>query len=61
MNIISQKMKVENKNNAYYYSDNPGGDGTKSNKYRKVQGHYHLSGKYRGAVHNVCNFKLKLP
>ena len=21
----------------------------------KVQGHYHFTGKYKGAIHNVCN------
>ena len=30
-------------------------------KYYKVRGHCHFTGKYRGATHNTCNLKYKIP
>ena len=26
----------------------------------KVRGHYHYTGKYRGAAHNICNLRYKV-
>ena len=28
-------------------------------KYHKVKGHCHYSGKYRGVAHNICNLRYK--
>ena len=30
-------------------------------KYHKVRDHYHYTGKYRGAAHNICNLRYKIP
>ena len=30
-------------------------------KYRKVGDHCHYTGKYRGAVHSICNMKYSVP
>ena len=30
-------------------------------KYREVKDHCHYTGKYRRAVHNVCNLRYKTP
>ena len=30
-------------------------------KYHKVKDHCHYTGKYRGAVHDICNLKYKIP
>ena len=30
-------------------------------KQRKVKDHCHYTGKYRGAAHNICNFRYKIP
>ena len=29
--------------------------------YQKVRDHCHYIGKYRGAAHNICNLKFKVP
>ena len=30
-------------------------------KYQKVRYHYHYTGNYRGAAHDICNLKYKTP
>ena len=30
-------------------------------KHYKVRDHYHFTGKYRGAAHNICNLRYKVP
>ena len=30
-------------------------------KYHKVTDHCHYTGKYRGAAHDICNFRYKIP
>ena len=30
-------------------------------KYHKVRGHCHYTGKFRGAAHNICNLRYKIP
>ena len=34
---------------------------TDDENYRMVRDHCHLTGKYRGAAHNMCNLKFRLP
>ena len=34
---------------------------TGNKKYNKVRDHYHFTGKYRGAAHNICNLGYKTP
>ena len=31
------------------------------NKYHKVRDHCHYTGKYRGAAHDICNLRYKIP
>ena len=33
----------------------------KDKKYRKVRGHCHYTGEYRGAVHSISNLKYIVP
>ena len=30
-------------------------------KYHKVKDHCHYTGKYRGAAHDICNLRYKIP
>ena len=32
----------------------------KDKKYRKVRGHCHYAGEYRGAAHSICNLKYSV-
>ena len=32
-----------------------------NNKYHKVRDHCHYTGKYRGAAHDICNLRYKIP
>ena len=32
-----------------------------NNKHYKVRDHCHYTGKYRGAAHNICNLRYKIP
>ena len=34
---------------------------TNDKKYHKVKDHCHYAGKYRGAAHNICNLRYKIP
>ena len=34
---------------------------TSDNKHYKVRDHCHYTGKYRGAAHNICNLRYKIP
>ena len=34
---------------------------TNDKKYYKVKDHCHYTGKYRGAAHNICNLRYKIP
>ena len=33
----------------------------KNDKKHKVRDHCHYTGKYRGAAHNICNLRYKIP
>ena len=39
----------------FYNNDN------NDKKQQKVRGHCHYTGKYRGAAHNICNLRYKVP
>ena len=30
-------------------------------KHHKVRDHFHCAGKYRGAAHDICNLRYKIP
>ena len=35
--------------------------GDDNKKYHKIKDHFHFTGKNRGAAHNICNLKYKIP
>ena len=46
-------MVYDNSTNCHIYNEELGED--------RVRDHCHLSGKFRGAAHEVCNLKYKVP
>ena len=44
----TKKKKIENKY-------------LKNKKYLRVRNHCHYTGKYKGAVHSICNLKHSVP
>ena len=41
--------------------DNDDDDDDDNKKYFKVEDHCHYTGKYRGATHDICNLRYKMP
>ena len=60
--MISLTIKEEiyhNKQKIYYICKKEFNKNDK--KQQKVRDHCHYTGKYRGAAHNICNFRYKVP
>ena len=41
--------------------DNDYDDDDDNKKYHKVRDHFHYIGKFKGAAHNICNLRYKIP
>ena len=41
--------------------DNDYDDDDDNKKYHKVRDHFHYTGKFKGAAHNICNLRYKIP
>ena len=50
-----------NKQKACYICKNEFDNNDNDKKQQKVRDHYHYTGKYRGAAHNICNLRYKIP
>ena len=42
-------------------NDTTGSSSLEPKKRQKVRDHCHYTGKYRGAAHNICNLRYKVP
>ena len=57
--VVSKKFVIYAKKE---YSSDDDDDGIASDKsYHKIRDHYHYTGKYRGAAHDVFNRTYKTP
>ena len=52
--LIKEEEDNNNKENTYYICKNDFNND-------KVKDHCHFTGKYRGAAHNTCNLRYKVP
>ena len=52
---IEDKENYENLQNCWIF------DQKMINNKDQVRGHYHITGKFRGAAHKECNSKLRIP
>ena len=62
--MISLTKKEEenyNKQKVSYICKKEFNTGDSDKKYHKVKDHCHYMGKYRGAAHNICNLRYKIP
>ena len=61
--LTKKEEKIDNKQKVCYIckkrfsTDN----GKKTTKNFKVKDHCHYTGKYKGAAHDICNFRYKIP
>ena len=53
--LTKKEEKMHNKQNACYICKK------RFKKYHKVRDHCHYTGKYRGAAHDICNIRYKIP
>ena len=51
----------ENNENENDENENDENDNDKNKEYRKVKDHCHYTGKFKGAAHNYCNLRYKVP
>ena len=57
-----EEYNYNKENTCYICKKDFNNDATESSSLeRKVKDHCHFTGKYRGAVHNTCNFRYKVP
>ena len=56
-----QQESYENAKICFISKDKSENKYVKDKKYCEVRGHCHYTGKYRGAVHSICNLKCSLP
>ena len=58
--LTKEENQIHREQKVYYICKN--GYSTDNNKkYFKVKDHCHYTGKYRGAVHDICNVRHKIP
>ena len=56
-----EQESYENVNICYICKEKFENKYLKDKKYCKVRDHYHYTGEYRGAAHNICNLKDSVP
>ena len=57
--IYKKKKPHEKQKVCYICKKDPSTDDDDNKKYHKVIDHRHYTGKYREAVHNICNLRYK--
>ena len=59
--LTKKEEKKYNKQEVCYICKKGFSTDDSNKKYNKVRDHCHYSGKYRGAAHDICNLRYKIP
>ena len=59
--VMTQEDKIDYYNATHCHICEEYLEDTDDENYKKVRAHCHLTGKYRGAAHSICNLKFRLP
>ena len=61
ISLTTEEKVHYNKQKVCYICKKEFDDNDNNKKQQKVRDHCHYTGKYRGAVHNICNLRHKVP
>ena len=59
--LTKEEEKMHNKQKVCYICKKRFSTDDNNKKYHKVRDHCHYTGKYRGAAHDICNRRYKIP
>ena len=59
--LTKKEEENHNKQKVCYICKKEFNTGDSDKKHHKVKDHCHYTGKYRGAAHNICNLRYKIP
>ena len=59
--LTKKEEKKHNKQEVCYICKKGFSTDNSNKKYHKVRDHCHYTGKYRGAAHDICNLRYKIP
>ena len=59
--LTKEEKKMHNEQKVWYICKKRFSTDDKNKKYHKVKDHCHYTRKYRGAAHDICNLRYKIP
>ena len=59
--LTKEEKKMHNMQKVFYVCKKVFSTDDNNKKYHKVKNHCHYTGKYRGAAHDICNLRYKIP
>ena len=61
VHLTRKEKKMHNEQKVCYICKKRFSTDDNNKKYHKVKHHCHYIGKYRGAAHDICNLRYKIP
>ena len=61
ISLTAKEEKHHNKQKVCYVCKKEFNTDNINKKHHKVKDHYHYTGKYKGAAHNICNLRYRIP
>ena len=59
--LTKEEKRAHRASRRFYICKKKFSSDDKNKKYHKVRDHCHYTGKYRGAAHDICNLRCKIP